>query len=114
MTLNPKTPMQTRNLSLLAMTLAAFLAAPAVAQTLTVDPAVLTQGANAAVTYTNTALANTTVVVDVSDGNGHTAQIEIAINSEGVGRKKWAVPNWDTAIFSAPGVSDVFCPVVPG
>lgn len=107
--------MSSRPLSALALTLATFLAAPAVAQTLTVEPAVLTEGSTAEVTYNNPKLAGQTVVIRITDGTpkGPVVQIEVLLNSNGDGKAGWTVPGWSDAHFSAPGASDVYCPVVP-
>lgn len=100
---------------------ALFAAAPAVAQagdstpSLTVNPGVLTKGGSANVSYTNPAMAGQTVVIDIDNGmrnNPQYSHVEIHLDANGCGTAVWAVPNWYGANFNAPGVGEVFCPIV--
>ncbi|MCK5945592.1 MAG: hypothetical protein KAI24_26620 [Planctomycetes bacterium] len=82
--------------------------------TLTV-PTVLNAGTSASISYSNPALANQTIVIDVDDGmrtNTQTTQIEITLDASGKGTVSWTVPEWFGANFNAPGCSEVHAPIL--
>jgi hypothetical protein len=104
-----------------ALAAALITAAPVSAQqqtqqspSLSVNPDVLQEGGSASVSYSNSALAGQSVVINVTDGrrkNPQTAVIEIVLDSNGNGCASWSVPSWFMATFNAPGACEVSCPI---
>lgn len=92
----------------------ALLSTVATAQTLQVSPSpVLSRGADADVSYQDSARAGQTIVVTVTGGFPATTQeIFITLDAKGRGNGTFVVPtNWRNASFNAPGVSELTLPI---
>lgn len=102
----------TRRLAVLS---ALFLfSAAASAQQITVTPGtVLTAGNTAKVTYSNPALANQTVTIEIGGGFPipEFQTIKIRLDGTGKGSGDWTVANWGSACFSGPGAPPVIVPI---
>lgn len=99
----------------LAAILAALTASGLSAQTLVVSPGdVLVAGSKATITYSNPALADQKVTIEVSGGfpvpSTEVVTIQLDANGKGVGT--WTVTSeWRSARFNAPGVVEVTIPI---
>jgi hypothetical protein len=64
-------------------------------------------GERVAVEYSNPNRAGQTITVNISDGEGHSEQVQIPLDGAGKGSRNWVVPNWTWAIFSSLDADDV-------
>lgn len=110
--------MRTRVLSVASLFAALLAAAPAPADgaslllqgTLSVSPGVLTAGDEATIRYSDPAMAGQRIVVTIAKSVGDRREavtVTITLDADGNGSATWLVPNWDSAVFSAPGAADV-------
>ena len=89
---------------------ASLTAQQATQPSLTLNQASLKSGTSVTLTYTNPAMANQVVIIDVDNGMRHgtlTAVVEITLDANGVGTGTWQVPAWLGANFNAPGIAEV-------
>ena len=72
-------------------------------------PGTLHTGQEATINYSNPALANQEVVIDIDDGDpgGQTDQVVIQLDENGEGSGTWTPPGWDMAVFNGPDVDAV-------
>lgn len=85
--------------------------------TLGVNPDPLVAGGVATITYSNPALAEQTVVIDIDNGLRRgtiKTTVTIVLDSNGNGSTTWTVPNWYMAKFNAPGAAEVGLMIVGG
>lgn len=70
--------------------------------TATPDP--VAPGGTLRICFTNTALANQTVTITISNGGTQSVSKQIALNNEGYGCIDWVVPatGWDGIILKEP------------
>lgn len=77
---------------------------------LTINQSSLKSGRAVSITYSNAALANQVVRIDVDNGmrrRTRTAVIEISLDANGVGTATWQVMAWMGANFNAPGAAEL-------
>jgi hypothetical protein len=69
-------------------------------------PQGLVQGQTITISYSDPSKPNQTVTVEIDNGGFPVATVvtvEIELDAQGDGSKKWTVPMWDIACFNAPG-----------
>jgi hypothetical protein len=69
-------------------------------------PQGLVQGQTVTVSYSDPSKPNQTVTVEIDNGGFPVATVvtvEIQLDAQGNGSKRWTVPEWDAARFNAPG-----------
>lgn len=102
-----------RSASLVAALAASLFSLASVrAQTLSITEDILSAGGQAHLTYSNSALANQTITVQIDNGsrsNPLTSSIEIHLNGAGTGSVTWNVPSsgWTVAKFNSPSAPEV-------
>ncbi|MCA8958794.1 MAG: hypothetical protein KDC87_22140 [Planctomycetes bacterium] len=65
-------------------------------------PGSITVGQEITIGYHNANLANTTVKIEIEDGEGDTSFIEITLDANGNGSTQWTVPNTPALSFHPP------------
>lgn len=68
----------------------------------------LTAGSDTVITYSDPGRAGTTITVKVDGGYPPiTVEIQIHLDEHGQGSVTWTVPDWYSAHFNAPGVTEL-------
>jgi hypothetical protein len=98
--------------------LGTVIRSPAQSATLKVSPeSHLTQGQTATITYSDPSRAGQTIAVAIDDGGTEQPEVFvlfIELDPQGRGSATWEVPEWDSAVFNAPGAAEVIRPVLRG
>lgn len=72
----------------------------------TASPSPVSAGSTLTICFSNPALANTTVTIQLTNGEGASDSIEITLDAEGHGCKGWTVPQWDLVTMSQSTSAD--------
>lgn len=77
------------------------------------NPSPVDAGKDLTIAFENPNLANQTVTIDISNGDGATTSVTIELDAAGKGSKKWTVPaiGWDGVLLSHPTSADHAVPV---
>lgn len=93
--------------AVLSYVMACFLSALALAQATLSVPENLVVGDDVTISYSDPARAGQTITVKITGGFPETTEyLDIHLDEQGRGSVTWTVPDWASAHFNAPGVSE--------